>query len=295
MSALNFELSRDITSCISKRFQSYRTQLSIWLKKASKSSRSWSRIPMMWLRRAILCFFRSAPIFACTAPSRERMSSRLFSISFCSDFLKSSLLTELRGTTGCSRWLVSRHLVQIFSWHFRQNRMNSCTCCPHLSAASPRFPRQKGCASESRGFGIGTCSEKRRVMSSTSRLDCSAGPPDRPPECWLRKVCGCEAELASADCARVFERAAPCLRPPVERSWASGSWLSELPSAKLGAMLWRWSCTGDSESAGLRKECGESSRGCLLWDWAVSWLSDISLRRDCWWAYCRLWTSSWAS
>ena len=128
MSLLKLAVSFESYSCISNKFQSCLMQPSILLKKSSKSYLRVSLIKMIWFLSAILCFVRSLPILFYTTLCLCLISSKLFSISFCREVLKSNLLTEFSGTTGCSRWFVSKHLVQIFSWHFRQNKMKSYLC-----------------------------------------------------------------------------------------------------------------------------------------------------------------------
>ena len=132
ISLLNFLVSFENCSCISKKFQSCLMQLNMWLKKSSKSYLSVSLIKIIWFLNAILCLVRSLPILFCTMLSLSLISSKLFSISFWRDVLKSSLLTEFKGTTGCSKWFVSKHFVQIFSWHLRQNKIKSCWWRAHL-------------------------------------------------------------------------------------------------------------------------------------------------------------------
>ena len=132
MSLLNLLVSLFSYSCISNKFQSERMHESKLLKKSSKSFFKLSRTKTTWFLKAILCFVKFLLILEWTSVSLYLISSRDFSISFYSEVLKSSLFTEFNGTTGCNKWLVSRHFVHIFSSHFRQNRMKSWLWIAHL-------------------------------------------------------------------------------------------------------------------------------------------------------------------
>ena len=107
-------------------------ELNRLLKKSSNSSLRLSLMNITWFLSETLCFLRDSLILFCTTCSRCLSSSIVVVISFCRLVLKSSWSSELRGTTGWSRWVEWRHLLQTFSWHFKQRRITSSPWTEHL-------------------------------------------------------------------------------------------------------------------------------------------------------------------
>lgn len=106
------------------KFQSFRMLLNKELKKSSNASCKLSLILMMWLRSYNLCDRRPSLILRFTCSSLALICETEVLISSWMVFSKSSLSTELRGTTGCSKWVELRQRAQTGSWHFKQNRIS---------------------------------------------------------------------------------------------------------------------------------------------------------------------------
>ena len=123
--SLNFLVSLTNTSSTLKRFQSFLIDWSRLLKKSSNSTLRLSLIKIIWLRSFILFWVMLLDMVSLTWCSLFLTSLRACSIYDCRDSEKSRFSSELRGTTGWSKWVDLRHLLQTFCWSLRQKRISS--------------------------------------------------------------------------------------------------------------------------------------------------------------------------
>ena len=79
----------------------------------------------IWFLSCTLCFVKLLVMFCLIACSLDFTSLRAFWISEERLSEKSRFSRELRGTTGWSKWFEFKHLLQILTWSFRQNKIKS--------------------------------------------------------------------------------------------------------------------------------------------------------------------------